>query len=469
MRSLTEAPLTVHLIGIGGSGMSPIAKVLLEMGHRVSGSDLKGSSTTLNLEARGARISLGHQPENVQGADLVVVSTAIAEDNPELLAARERGIPVVHRSDMLAALLNEHHGIAVAGAHGKTTVTSMIALVLERAGLDPTVVIGGELNDIGGSAKYGRGDYLVAEADESDRSFLRYRPRIAVVTTIEADHLEYYDGTLAKIVAGFEEFLGNLHPNGLAVLGVDDQRVREIGGRLSRRKTTYALGTEADYTAVHIALAARGSTFDVRHRGALLGRMNLVVPGRHNVANALATLAVAAEVGIPFETVRAHLANFHGAKRRFQFIGEEAGVTVVDDYAHHPTEIQATLRAAREGWPGRRIVAVFQPHRYTRTHFLMEEFGKAFGYADAVVLGRIYSPPPEKPIPGVTAERLARLIEANDGRPVALIEDNRDIVNYLARTVQPADMVITMGAGDIWMVAEELVSRLRQERVPASR
>lgn len=469
VRSLSEGPLSVHMIGIGGSGMSPIAKVLLEMGHRVSGSDLKGSSTTLNLEALGARIELGHRPENVRGADLVVVSTAIAETNPELQAARDQNIPVVHRSDMLAALMNERCGIAVAGAHGKTTVTSMIALVLERAGLDPTVVIGGELNDIGGSAKYGRGAYLVAEADESDRSFLRYRPKIAVVTTIEADHLEYYDGTLAKMVATFEEFLHSLPPEGLAVLGVDDPRVRELRARLPRRAVTYALQVEADYSAQNIRLAERGSEFEVRHRGALLGRVSLVVPGRHNVANALATLAVAAEVGIPFETVRQHLASFHGAKRRFQFIGEERGVMVVDDYAHHPTEIQATLRAAREGWPHRRIVAVFQPHRYTRTHFLMEEFGKAFTCADAVVLARIYSPPPDKPIPGVTAERLARLIEANEGRPVALIEDNRDIVNYLARVVKPGDMVITMGAGDVWMVAEELVSRLRQERVPAGR
>lgn len=469
VQSLLEAPRHVHLVGIGGSGMSPIAKVLLEMGHHVSGSDLKGSSTTLNLEALGARVHLGHRAENVEGAELVVVSTAITENNPELLAARERGIPVVHRSDMLGALMKERYGIAVAGAHGKTTVTSMIALVLERAGLDPTVVIGGELNDIGGSAKYGRGAYLVAEADESDRSFLRYRPKVAVVTTIEADHLEYYDGTLAKMVATFAEFLEHLPPEGLAVLGVDDPRVRDLKEHLLRRTTTYALQGEADYTARGITLAERGSTFDVHHRGVRLGSMNLVVPGRHNVANALATLGVAAELGIPFETVREHLAGFHGAKRRFQFIGEEGGVTVVDDYAHHPTEIQATLRAAREGWPDRRIVAVFQPHRYTRTHFLMEEFGKAFGYADAVVLGRIYSPPPDKPIPGVTAERLARLIEANDGRPVALIEDNRDIINYLARTVQPGDMVITMGAGDVWMVAEELVARLRQERVTAGR
>ncbi|MGE5507625.1 MAG: UDP-N-acetylmuramate--L-alanine ligase [Chitinophagales bacterium] len=467
MRSLTEGPLSVHMIGIGGSGMSPIAKVLLEMGHRVTGSDLKSSTTIQNLAAMGAHIYQGHRAENVRGAEVVVISTAIAETNPELVAARAQGIPVVHRSDMLAALLNARHGIAVAGAHGKTTVTSMIALVLERAGLDPTVVIGGELNDIGGSAKYGKGPYVVAEADESDRSFLRYKPQTAVVTTIEADHLEYYDGTLDKLIATFEEFLTNIPPNGLAVLGVDDERVRGIRGRLAGRTLTYALEQAADYQAREVALAERGSTFTVYHRGTRLGHVELVVPGRHNVANALATLAVASEAGIPFEVARDHLATFHGAKRRFQFIGEEAGVTVVDDYAHHPTEIRATLRAAREGWPGRRIVAVFQPHRYTRTHFLMEEFGQAFGNADLVVLGRIYSPPPEKPIPGVTAERLARLVEADLKRPVALIEDNRDIVNYLARTVRPGDMVITMGAGDIWMVAEELVGRLRQERVPA--
>jgi UDP-N-acetylmuramate--alanine ligase len=457
------------MIGIGGSGMSPIAKVLLEMGHRVTGSDLKSSTTVQNLGAMGAHIYQGHRAEHVRGAELVVISTAIADSNPELVAARELGIPVIHRSDMLAALLNERHGIAVAGAHGKTTVTSMISLVLERAGLDPTVVIGGELNDIGGSAKYGKGPYVVAEADESDRSFLRYRPQTAVVTTIEADHLEYYDGTLDKLIATFEEFLENLPPAGLAVLGIDDERVREIRGRLNRRTVTYGLEHEADYTARSVTLAERGSTFTVYHRGARLGEVELVVPGRHNVANALATLAVAAEAGIPFEVAREHLARFHGAKRRFQFIGEEAGVTVVDDYAHHPTEIRATLRAAREGWPERRIVAVFQPHRYTRTHFLMDDFGQAFGHADLVVLGRIYSPPPEKPIPGVTAERLARLIEADLKRPVALIEDNRDIVNYLARTVRPGDMVITMGAGDIWMVAEELVGRLRQEKVPVRR
>lgn len=467
MRSLTERPLAVHMIGIGGSGMSPIAKVLLEMGHRVSGSDLKESSTTLNLEELGAHIHLGHRAENVDGAELVVISTAITEGNPELMAARQLGIPVVHRSDVLAALLNQGYGIAVAGAHGKTTVTSMIALVLDRAGLDPTVVIGGELNDIGGSAKHGKGQYVVAEADESDRSFLRYRPRVAVVTTIEADHLEYYDGTLAKLVTTFEEFLCRLPAEGLAVLGIDDQRVRGLAGRVPSRKTTYALAGEADYTAGDINLAEGGSHFRVYHRGKPLGELELVVPGRHNVANALAALAVGAEVGLPFATVAEHLRSFHGAKRRFQFIGQEGGVTVVDDYAHHPTEIQATLRAAKEGWPNRRIVAVFQPHRYTRTHFLMAEFGKAFGYADAVVLGRIYSPPPDKPIPGVSAERLAKLIEAHEGRSVALIEDNHDMVNYLARTVQPGDMVITMGAGDIWMVAEELVARLRRERVAA--
>jgi UDP-N-acetylmuramate--alanine ligase len=450
------------MIGIGGSGMSPIAKVLLEMGDRVTGSDLKMSTTVNNLRELGATIAIGHDAANLGYPDVVVVSTAIDETNPEIAEARRRGVPVVHRADMLASLLNERHGIAVAGAHGKTTVTSMISLVLERAGKDPTVVIGGELNDIGGSAKYGKGPYLVAEADESDRSFLRYNPKIAVVTTIEADHLEYYDGTLDKMVATFAEFLEHLPSTGLAVLGIDDERVRRLGESLQRRKVTYGFSPDADYTAQDITMQERGSTFDVFHRGTRLGQMSLVVPGRHNIANALAALSVCSEVGLPFEEASLHLKDFHGAKRRFQFIGDERGVFVVDDYAHHPTEIKATLKAAKEGWPNRRIIAVFQPHRYTRTHFLMDEFGQAFGSADEVVLARIYSPPPERPIPGVTAERLAKMIEENDGRRVHHISDNRDIVDFLAKHVKSGDMVITMGAGDIWMVSEDLVARLRQ-------
>ncbi len=451
----------VHLVGIGGSGMSPIAKVLLEMGVKVSGSDLKESEVTKRLESMGARVYIGHNASNIDEADLMVVSTAIDEANPELKAARERHIPVLHRSEMLARLMNERYGIAVAGAHGKTTVTSMISLVLERAGKDPTVVIGGEVADLGGSAKFGRGRFLVAEADESDRSFLRYHPKITVVTNIEADHLEYYEGTLTKLILAYQEFLENLSPDGVAVLGVDDENVRSIIPAVQRRVITYGLDREADFTARNVKLHERGSEFEAVYQGESLGVLKLQVPGRHNVANALATLAVCREAGVSVEEVRDHIVGFHGAKRRFQLIGDVGGVMVIDDYAHHPTEIKATIKAAKDGWK-RPVIAVFQPHRYTRTHFLMEEFGKAFGQADEVIIAGIYSPPPEKPIPGVSAERMVELIRANGGRNVKLIGEKNDIVEYLAQRVKPGDMVLTMGAGDIWQVAGKLAERLRE-------
>ncbi|MGE5576908.1 MAG: UDP-N-acetylmuramate--L-alanine ligase [Syntrophothermus sp.] len=451
----------VHLVGIGGSGMSPIAKVLLEMGVKVSGSDLKESEVTKRLESMGARVYIGHNASNIDEADLMVVSTAIDEANPELKAARERHMPVLHRSEMLARLMNERYGIAVAGAHGKTTVTSMISLVLERAGKDPTVVIGGEVADLGGSAKFGRGRFLVAEADESDRSFLRYHPKITVVTNIEADHLEYYEGTLTKLILAYQEFLENLSPDGVAVLGVDDENVRSIIPAVQRRVITYGLDREADFTARNVKLHERGSEFEAVYQGESLGVLKLQVPGLHNVANALATLAVCREAGVSVEEVRDHIVGFHGAKRRFQLIGDVGGVMVIDDYAHHPTEIKATIKAAKDGWK-RPVIAVFQPHRYTRTHFLMEEFGKAFGQADEVIIAGIYSPPPEKPIPGVSAERMVELIRANGGRNVKLIGEKNDIVEYLAQRAKPGDMVLTMGAGDIWQVAGKLAERLRE-------
>lgn len=458
----------VHLVGIGGSGMSPIAKVLLEMGVKVSGSDLRESEVTRKLEAMGAKIYTGHNASNIDGADLMVVSTAIDEANPELKAARERHMPVLHRSEVLARLLSERYGIAVAGAHGKTTVTSMISLVLERSGKDPTVVIGGEVADLGGSAKFGRGPYLVAEADESDRSFLRYRPRITVVTNIEADHLEYYEGTLTKLILAYQEFLENLSPDGTAVLGVDDENVRSIIPAVQRRVITYGLDREAGFTARNIRLEERGSEFEAVYHGKPLGVLKLQVPGRHNVANALATLAVCQEVGLPFSDVQKHIVGFHGAKRRFQLIGDVGGVMVIDDYAHHPTEIRATIKAAKDGWK-RPVIAVFQPHRYTRTHFLMEEFGKAFGEADEVIIAGIYSPPPEKPIPGVSAERIVELIQANGAQNVRLIAEKGDILEYLARRVQPGDMVLTMGAGDIWQVAKALAERLHDSETANAR
>lgn len=454
----------IHLVGIGGYGMSAIAKVLLEMGVCVTGSDVAESDVTAKLKELGARIHVGHDRGLVDGADLVVHSTAIPPDNPELVEARSRGITTIHRSEMLAQLFNQKRGIAVAGAHGKTTTTSMIALCLLEAGFDPTVLVGGEVPSLNGGAHYGAGDYLVAEADESDRSFLRYRPHLAVVTNIEADHLEYYEGKLEKLVATFEEFLDNIKPDGKAILCLDDPRVAAIRERLDLPVISYGLSASGvDYTASEIELHEHGSNFVCHYREGVLGEVRLAVPGRHNVLNALAAIAAAGEVGADFAAVCRALASFGGAKRRFQLVGNVAGVLVVDDYAHHPTEISATIRAAKDGWPGRRVIAVFQPQRYTRTHFLMNEFSRAFSEADEVILAPIYSPPPEKPIAGVSSERLAELIAAHDAREARLLPTHDAIVDYLITTSRPGDLVLTMGAGDIWKVARSLVERLGGE------
>ncbi|MBO8125990.1 MAG: UDP-N-acetylmuramate--L-alanine ligase [Firmicutes bacterium] len=449
----------VHMIGIGGSGMSPMAKVLLEKGWEVSGSDLRSSTTTENLSRLGARIHTGHDTSNLGNVDLVVISSAISPDNPEVVAAREAGIKVIHRSEMLACLLNNSRGIAVSGAHGKTTITSMIALILEKAGVDPTVLIGGELSDIGGGARSGHGDYLVAEADESDGSFLRYRPEIAVVSNIEADHLENYNGQFSQVVASFERFLANIKPGGCAVLGLDDPIVAELATKCQAQVIGYGF-QKGEYRASDVEVGERGVSFILSVNGAEKGRFELKVPGRHNVSNALAAIAVARQVGVDLEDIREALRNFHGAKRRFQFIGDVNDILVVDDYAHHPTEIKATIRAAKEGWQ-RRVFAVFQPHRYTRTFFLFDEFAKAFNLADETIIANIYSPPPDKPIPGVTAAKLAERVREESGRPVHQYDDHEEIVQYLASHVRPGDMVITMGAGDIWMVAHRLTEVLK--------
>ena len=454
----------IHLVGIGGSGMSPLARILLEMGYKVTGSDLKKSEATRVLAELGAQIKIGHRPENIDGAELVVPSTAITQENIEVTEAARRGIRVIHRSELLAMLLNERYGIAVAGVHGKTTTTAMISLILERAGLDPTIVIGGELGALGGSAKYGRGRYLVAEADESDRSFLRYRPVIAVITTIEPDHLEYYDGKFENLVQTFGQFLGNLRENGLAVLGVDNPIVRQLAENCSRRYVTYAIHDRADFTASDLNFKDGHTSFTAWKCGTKLGKVQLVVPGEHNVADALAAIAVGSEVGLSFQEIVSHLQEFTGARRRFQLVGMVDDIMLVDDYAHHPTEIKATLHAARTAWEKRRIIVAFQPHRYSRTHFLFAEFGPAFAEADEVILTDIYSPPPEKPIVGVTSERLAQLIEVESGKPVHVVRDLEELVDFACKVVRSGDLFITMGAGDITKAASELSKRLAEER-----
>jgi len=448
----------VHFIGIGGSGMNSIAKVLLELGYEISGSDAQVSTVTAKLEKAGATVYTGHSYENIGNAQAVVVSTAIPKTNPELQAAIDKGIPVYHRADMLAFLMSKQKGIAVAGAHGKTTTTSMVALMLEKAGTDPTIVIGGELESIGGSAKLGQGSYLVAEADESDGSFLKLSPQIAIVTNIENDHMDYYK-TMDNILRTFNEFLHKLDPtDGFAVLCFDNAYVRDMAASLERGYVSYALEHEADYTARNIKSDGPISLFDVYHQGNLLGTAKISVPGMHNVANALAAIAVGIHVGLSFAQIVEGLGMFQGAKRRFQSKGRVNGVWVVDDYAHHPTEISTTLLGARQTEP-KRLICVFQPHRYTRTKFLKKEFGAAFSQADLLILTDIYSAG-EQPIPGVDGETIKNEVESQTKQRVTYVPDKDKIARYLVEIVQPGDLVITMGAGNIYQIGEELVEKL---------
>lgn len=452
----------VHFIGIGGSGMNGIAIILLGMGYKVSGSDLKPSAVTERLAELGATCYIGHSGENLGNAELVVASTAIPPDNEELVAAKLRGLPVVHRSEMLAWLMKRQKGIAIAGAHGKTTTTSMVALVLEKNDIQPTIVIGGELTEIGGNAKLGRGEYLVAEADESDGSFLKLDPFIEVITNIEDDHLDYYK-TMENILAAFREFLAKVPENGLAVVCLDDPRLRELLDDFNRPYETYALeNPEADYMFKSIRLNGNVTAGDVYYQGAYIGTLRLKVHGRHNLSNALAVVAAGRFIGLDFDAIASVLENFTGAGRRFQLTGEVNGIRVIDDYAHHPTEIKATLKAAVQVKTGR-VVSVFQPHRYSRTAILGERFGEAFADADIIIISDLYSAG-EHPIEGISAETIISAIERHDGREVIYLPTKTDIVNFLVPTVRPGDMVLTMGAGDIWNAGVELVARLKERQ-----
>ncbi|WP_123041300.1 UDP-N-acetylmuramate--L-alanine ligase [Cohnella candidum] len=454
----------VHFIGIGGYGMSAIARVMLEMGYQVSGSDVARQELTDKLAAKGARIYIGHEPEHVQGADLVVYSTALPKDNVERQAAEQLNIPTLHRSQMLARLLNARKGVTVAGAHGKTTTSSMIALVMETCGLDPTYIIGGEIVNVGTNAKAGKGDFVVAEADESDGSFLQYVPAIAVVTNIEADHLENYDGDFGKLKEAYVSYLRNVREGGIAVVGTDDENVRSILPKVGgTRLITFGIESEADYTAADITLGDRCVEFSVRRGAETLGTIALSVPGRHNVYNALATVIVCLEAGVPFAGIAEAIKEFRGAKRRFQVLGEVKDMLVIDDYAHHPTEIQATIQAAKA--TGKRIIAVFQPQRYTRTFFLLDAFSRAFADADEVIITDIYSPAGEQRIEGVTSQKLVELIENNSNPNVHYVPTKEEVLTLLAGKVQPGDLVITMGAGDIWKAADGL-ARVLRERYP---
>ncbi|TMV52929.1 UDP-N-acetylmuramate--L-alanine ligase [Paenibacillus mesophilus] len=448
----------VHFIGIGGYGMSAIAKVMLEMGYRVTGSDLASQELTDKLAAKGAKVFIGHEASHVRGADIVVYSTALPKDNVEIAEAERLHIPILHRSQMLAKLMESHKGIAVAGAHGKTTTTSMISLVMEECGLDPTYIIGGEIMNVGSNAKAGSGDYVVAEADESDGSFLRYRPHYAIVTNIEADHLENYDGDFGKLKLAYSQFLSQVASGGQAIVCIDDADVREVLASVAVDTISYGLDQAADYTASNVRLGDRRVSFDVEHAGRRLGTLELSVPGRHNVYNALAAFIVCREAGVPFAGFAAAIKLFRGAKRRFQVLGESGGILVIDDYAHHPTEIQATIGAAKA--TGKRIIAVFQPQRYTRTYFLFEQFSRAFGEADEVVIADIYSPAGERQIEGISSEKLVELIRLNSNERVRHISTVGEVTDFLLGFVKDGDLVLTMGAGDIWKASHALAKAL---------
>ncbi len=460
----------VHFVGIGGIGMSGIAELLSNLGYEVSGSDARRSDVTDRLESMGVRVMTGHAASHVGNADVVVVSSAVPADNPEVVAARARGIAVIPRAEMLAELMRLRSGIAVAGAHGKTTTTSMIALVLERGGLDPTAVIGGRLSAFGSNARLGQGDYMVAEADESDRSFLTLSPSIAVVTNIDREHLENY-GSWENLQAAFVEFVNKVPFYGAIVACADDPVVRALRPLMRRRVISYALDerVEADVHARGVSLHAFASACTVVRREsgdrmAHLGALQLRVPGRHNVQNALAAVAVGLEVGVPFARIAAALAEFGGAERRFERIGETGGVMVVDDYGHHPTEIAAVIAAARAGI-GRRVVLVFQPHRYSRTAQLMEEFGGALGAADEVVLTDIYAAG-EAPLPGVTIDALFDAVRRTAACPVRLVRRLEEVPGEVARLARSGDLVITMGAGSIGGVGPRILDAIARPAGP---
>lgn len=452
---------SVHFVGIGGIGMSGIAEVLLNLGYKVSGSDLHASESTLRLENLGAKVHIGHGRQNVGDADVVVVSSAVGRDNPEVEEALHRGVPVIQRAEMLAELMRMKYAIAVAGSHGKTTTTSILASVMAEANLDPTIVIGGRLNSLGSNARMGQGELLVAEADESDGSFLKLIPTYAVITNIDPEHMEHY-GTEERLEQAFVEFANKVPFYGLVVLCMDHPTVRGIMGRIGKRMVTYGLDPEAQYRAQNLKFDRDCVCFDVYHQNKMMGPVRLRMIGEHNALNSLACIAVADELQIPFDVIQKALSEFEGIQRRFTIRGVESQISVVDDYGHHPVEIRATLSAARKAYDDR-LVVVFQPHRYTRTRDLEREFYSAFDRADALVVMDIYAAG-ETPIEGVDARNLYRGIRSHGPRQTHYISDAKHVVDWLEKNTRPGDLVITMGAGDVWKVGEELLERLRRRK-----
>ncbi|MBK8169998.1 MAG: UDP-N-acetylmuramate--L-alanine ligase [Sandaracinaceae bacterium] len=451
----------IHFVGIGGIGMSGIAEVLLDSGFLVSGSDMRETDATKHLAQLGARIAIGHRKENLADADVVVFSSAVAKDNPELVDARLRLVPVIPRAEMLAELMRLKEGIAIAGSHGKTTTTSLVATVLRHAGLDPTVIIGGKLNSLGSNAKRGEGQLLVAEADESDGSFLHLTPVVAVITNIDPEHLDHY-GDHEAVKRAFVEFANRVPFYGLVVACLDHAHVQAVLPEIGRRTVTYGLAAQADYRAKNPEIRGLSTRFEVSRRGEDLGVFEVRMPGMHNVLNALAVIAVADELGVAHEPLREALATFGGVQRRFTIVGEHNGITIVDDYGHHPAEVQATLDAAQRAY-GRRIVVAFQPHRYTRTHHLFEDLTRAFNRADVLFVCDVYAAG-EAPIAGADSASLVKAIRSHGHRDATYVAQRSDLAKALLARLQPGDVVITLGAGDITRVAPELLALLQNTK-----
>ena len=448
----------IHFVGIGGIGMSGIAELLLNLDYEVSGSDMRSTEITRRLAQLGGKVFETHHPDHIQGADVVVVSSAVPEDNPEVVAAKEAIIPVIPRAEMLAELMRLKYSIAVAGAHGKTTTTWIIASVLENGGLDPTVVIGGKLNSLGTNARLGQGDFIVAEADESDGSFLKLTPTIGVVTNINAEHLDFY-GNVEKIKEVFLDFINKVPFYGMAVLCLDNEGIQELIPKIEKRFITYGMTSQADYRARDVKSEGLRSRYRITYRGETLGEVELNLPGIHNVYNSMASIAIGMELGIPFESILRALRDVEGVQRRLQVKGTSRGVTVVDDYGHHPTEIKVTLQTARQCWPDSRIVVVFQPHRYSRVATLFDDFTRAFYEADSLLVLPIYSAG-EAPIENIDGEGLCEGIREHGHKDVVFHDGKEAALSYLKQTLKQGDVLLTLGAGDVWQLGEAVLKEL---------
>jgi len=446
----------MHFIGIGGIGMSGIAEILINLGYEVSGSDLKPSEQTKRLESLGAAVYIGHFPSNIRDYNVVVTSSAIDLSNPEIIEARKRKIPIIHRSEMLAELIRLKHGIGIAGTHGKTTTSSMLASVLSDGGLNPTAVIGGKVFNFGSNARAGEGEYIVFEADESDGSFLKLLPSIAIVTNIDADHLDHYK-YFEGLKDAFLTYMNNIPFYGYSVLCTDDNVIRELLPKVDRPYYTYGLNDEADFSACNIRMENGRTCFTCNYKNRALGDFTLAQLGNHNVLNSLSVITVALELGLTYEAIREGLANFRGVGRRLERIGEQRGILVMDDYGHHPTEIRATLAALKN--IGRRIVVIFQPHRYSRTELLWDEFGQSFANADEIFLTEIY-PAGEAPIEGVSTDLICQAVKKHENRDAVLVKKFEDIPSAVIPSLREGDVVLTLGAGDIYKSGRMILESL---------